>query len=164
MRLEITGVITRMSVVKKAGIFVKTFEGFDVYVDGTLIYFPSRKAKEMLAVLVEKRGSSVSLSQMTYLLYENIEEKKAKNNLRVVFYRLRKSLEEFGIDNILIKKRGHYAVDTERFVCDFYEFLEGNPTYTPMFSGSYMPEYFWAEYTLPYLKNLHRKYMECEKA
>ena len=52
--------------------------GFDVYVNGRLIYFPSSKAKEMLAVLVEKRGSSVSLSQMTYLLYESIEEKPQK--------------------------------------------------------------------------------------
>lgn len=158
MRLEKTGVITRMSIVEKEGIFVKTFGGFDVYVTGKLVYFPSRKAKELLAVLVEKRGSSVSLSQMTYLLYENIEERKAKNNLRVIYYRLRKSLEEYGIDHILIKKRGHYAVDIEMFICDFYEFLEGNPKYMPLFSGSYMPEYFWAENTLPYLKNLHRKY------
>ena len=95
-----------MSVVKNAKIFVKTFDGFDVYVNGRLIYFPSSKAKEMLAVLVEKRGSSVSLSQMTYLLYESIEEKTAKNNLRVIYYRLRRNLEEYGIEHILIKKTG----------------------------------------------------------
>ncbi len=97
------GVTTLMSVVKNAKIFVKTFDGFDVYVNGRLIYFPSSKAKEMLAVLVEKRGSSVSLSQMTYLLYESIEEKTAKNNLRVIYYRLRRNLEEYGIEHILIK-------------------------------------------------------------
>ena len=158
MRLEITGVITLMSVVKNERIFVKTFDGFDVYVNGKLIYFPSSKAKEMLAVLVEKRGSSVSLSQMTYLLYENVEEKTAKNNLRVIYHRLRRSLEEYGIEKILIKKRGSYAVDTQLFVCDFYEFIEGNPDYGTLFSGSYMPEYSWAEDTLPYLKNLYRKY------
>ena len=112
----------------------------------------------MLAVLVEKRGSSVSLSQMTYLLYESIEEKTAKNNLRVIYYRLRRNLEEYGIEHILIKKRGSYAVDTELFLCDFYEFIEGNPDYITLFSGSYMPEYSWAEDTLPYLKNLYRKY------
>ena len=89
MRLEITGVITLMSVVKNERIFVKTFDGFDVYVNGKLIYFPSSKAKEML---------------------------------------------------------------------DFYEFIEGNPDYGTLFSGSYMPEYSWAEDTLPYLKNLYRKY------
>ena len=158
MRLELMGVTTLMSVVKNAKIFVKTFDGFDVYVNGRLIYFPSSKAKEMLAVLVEKRGSSVSLSQMTYLLYESIEEKTAKNNLRVIYYRLRRNLEEYGIEHILIKKRGSYAVDTELFLCDFYEFIEGSPDYITLFSGSYMPEYSWAEDTLPYLKNLYRKY------
>ena len=147
-----------MSVVKNERIFVKTFDGFDVYVNGKLIYFPSSKAKEMLAVLVEKRGSSVSLSQMTYLLYENIEERTAKNNLRVVYYRLRMNIMEHGIEQILIKKRGSYAVDTELFICDFYEFIKGNSDYITLFSGSYMPEYAWAEDMLPYLRNLYRKY------
>lgn len=158
MRLEITGVITLMAGVENANIFIKTFDGFDVYVNGKIIYFPSSKAKEMLAVMVEKRGSSVSLSQMTYLLYENIDESIAKNNLRVIYYRLRTSLAEYGIERILIKKRGSYAVDTELFVCDFYEFIKGNPEYVTLFSGGYMSEYSWAEDMLPYLRNLYRKY------
>ena len=143
---------------ENVNIFIKTFDGFDVYVNGKMLYFPSSKAKEMLAIMVEKRGSSVSLSQMTYLLYENIEERIAKNNLRVVYYRLRMNLMEHGIEQILIKKRGSYAVDTELFVCDFYEFIKGNPDYITLFSGSYMPEYAWAEDMLPYLRNLYRKY------
>lgn len=147
-----------MAETEKANIFIKTFDGFDVYVNGKMLYFPSSKAKEMLAIMVEKRGSSVSLSQMTYLLYENIEESIAKNNLRVVYHRLRVSLMEYGIEQILIKKRGSYAVDTELFACDFYEFIKGNPEYITLFSGSYMPEYTWAEDMLPYLRNLYRKY------
>ena len=89
MRPGITGEITLMADTENVNIFIKTFDGFDVYVNGKMLYFPSSKAKEMLAIMVEKRGSSVSLSQMTYLLYENIEERTAKNNLRVVYYRLR---------------------------------------------------------------------------
>lgn len=53
MRLEITGSNNADVGVKNERIFVKTFDGFDVYVNGKLIYFPSSKAKEMLAVLVE---------------------------------------------------------------------------------------------------------------
>ena len=94
---------------------------------------------------------------MTYLLHENIEERTAKNNLRVVYYRLRMNLMEHGIEQILIKKRGSYAVDTELFICDFYEFIKGNSDYITLF-GSYMPEYAWAEDMLPYLRNLYRKY------
>lgn len=36
-------------------IFIKTFGGFDVFVDGKQVHFSSEKAKEMLAVLVDKR-------------------------------------------------------------------------------------------------------------
>lgn len=139
-------------------IYIKTFDGFDVYVDGKIIYFPSGKAKEMLAVMVEKKGSSVSLAQMAYLLYENSEEATARNTLRVVYHRLRKTLEEYGIEDIVIKRRGSYAVDTDRFVCDFYEFMKGRPSYNNAYSGTYMPEYPWAGNKIPYLDNLYRRY------
>ena len=41
-------------------IFIKTFGGFDVFVDGKQVHFSSEKAKEMLAVLVDKRGIAPS--------------------------------------------------------------------------------------------------------
>ena len=139
-------------------IYIKTFDGFDVYVDGKIVYFPSGKAKEMLAVMVEKKGSSVSLAQMAYLLYENSEEATARNTLRVVYHRLHKTLEDYGIEDIVIKRRGSYAVDTDRFVCDFYEFMKGRPSYNNAYSGTYMPEYPWAGNMIPYLDNLYRRY------
>ena len=82
MRLEIMGEITLMAETENATIFIKTFDGFDVYVNGKMVYFPSSKAKEMLAIMVEKRGSSVSLSQMTYLLYENIKEEHGEKQFK----------------------------------------------------------------------------------
>ena len=91
-------------------IFIKTFGGFDVFVDGKQVHFSSEKAKEMLAVLVDKRGSSVSLSQMAWLLYEQSPEQTAKNNLRVIYYRLKKILENNGIGGMLIKKRGRIRI------------------------------------------------------
>lgn len=139
-------------------VYVKTFDGFDVYVDGRIVYFPSGKAKEMLAVLVEKKGSSVSLAQMTYLLYENSEETRARNTLRVVYHRLHRTLVEYEIADIVIKRRGSYAVDTDRFICDFYEFIREQPAFLNAYSGTYMPEYPWARNMIPYLDNLYRRY------
>lgn len=54
MRLGITGEITLMAETGNVTIFIKTFDGFDVYVNGKMVYFPSSKAKEMLAIMVEK--------------------------------------------------------------------------------------------------------------
>lgn len=139
-------------------IFIKTFDGFDVYVDGGMVLFSGGRSREMLAVMVSARGSSVSLDRMAGMLYGELEETAAKNNLRVVYHRLRRSLMEYGIEGILIKKRGSYAVDTELFVCDLYEFLKGNPDYVALYSGRCMPGYRWSGDMLPYLERLHRKY------
>ncbi len=141
-------------------VFIKTFGGFDVFVDGKQVHFSSEKAKEMLAFLVDKRGSSVSLSQMAWLLYEQSPEQTAKNNLRVIYYRLKKILEDHGISSILIKKRGSYAVDASSFTCDVYEFVEGNPVYVHLFLGNYMTGYDWGQEVVPYLNNLYCQYCE----
>lgn len=141
-------------------IFIKTFGGFDVFVDDNQVHFSSEKAKEMLAILVDKRGSSVSLSQMAWLLYENSSEQTAKNNLRVIYYRLRKILEDSGIEHILIKRRGSFAIDAGSFSCDVYEFVEGNPSYIPLFMGNYMPGYEWGKEVIPYLNNLYCQYCD----
>ena len=63
MRLGITGEITLMAETGNVTIFIKTFDGFDVYVNGKMVYFPSSKAKEMLAIMVEKRGSILNLNR-----------------------------------------------------------------------------------------------------
>ena len=141
-------------------IFIKTFGGFDVFVDGKQVHFSSEKAKEMLAVLVDKRGSSVSLSQMAWLLYEQSPEQTAKNNLRVIYYRLKKILENNGIGGMLIKMRRSFAVDASSFICDVYEFVEGNPDYVPLFLGNYMSGYEWGQEVVPYLNNLYCQYCE----
>ena len=145
-------------------IFIKTFGGFDVFVNRERIYFSSEKAKEMLAILVDRRGSSVTLSQMAWLLYEQSPEQIAKNNLRVIYYRLKKILKDWGIENILIKKRGSYAVNAGSFTCDLYEFIEGSPAFVHSFLGNYMPGYAWGKEVLPYLNQLYYQYTETAAA
>lgn len=46
---------------------------------------------------------------------------------RVVYHRLHRTLVEYEIADIVIKRRGSYAVDTDRFICDFYEFIREQP-------------------------------------
>ena len=104
-------------------IFIKTFGGFDVFVDGKQVHFSSE-------------------------------------NLRVIYYRLKKILENNGIGGMLIKKRGSFAVDASSFICDVYEFVEGNPDYVPLFLGNYMSGYEWGQEVVPYLNNLYCQYCE----
>lgn len=141
-------------------IFIQTFSGFDVFINDQIIYFPSKKSKELLAILVDKRGGSVSISQLAYMLYENISEETAKKNIRVIAHRLRKTLEERGCEKLLIHKRGIYSINTGLFTCDLYEVLSGNREHMTTYTGSYMAEYPWASETVPYLNVIYANYYE----
>lgn len=120
-------------------IFIKTFGGFDVFVDGKQVHFSSEKAKEMLAVLVDKRGSSVSLSQMAWLLYEQSPEQTAKNNLRVIYYRLKKILENNGIGGMLIKREEVLRWTPAALSVMYTNLWKGIPTMSPCFWETICP-------------------------
>lgn len=122
-------------------IFIQTFSGFDLFVDNQVVYFSSKKSKELLALLVSKRGGSVPLSEIAYILYSDTPERTAKNNIRVIGYRLRQILREHGCEGLLIHRPGVYSVNTELFTCDYYEFMKENRMYITAYTGKYMPEY-----------------------
>ena len=105
-------------------IFIQTFCGFDVFIANQAVYFSSKKSKELLALLVSKRGCSVPLSEIAYTLYSDTPERTAKNNIRVIGYRLRQILREYGCEELLIHRPGVYSVNTGLFTCDYYEFMK----------------------------------------
>ena len=136
-------------------IFNQTFCGFDVFINSQMIYFSSKKSKELLAILVDRRGGSVSISQLACMLYKNIPERTAKKNIRVLVHRLRKVLKAYDCEELLIHQRGVYSINTRLFKCDLYEFLNGNKVYMTAYTGKYMEEYPWASETVPYLNLLY---------
>ncbi|MGP8313504.1 hypothetical protein ACG0Z4_21835 [Enterocloster aldenensis] len=139
-------------------IFIQTFSGFDLFVDNQVVYFSSKKSKELLALLVSKRGGSVPLSEIAYILYSNTPERTAKNNIRVIGYRLRQILREYGCEGLLVHRPGVYSVNIELFICDYYEFMKENRTYITAYTGKYMPEYLWASEVVPYLNAIYNLY------
>ena len=113
-----------------------------------------------MALLVSKRGGSVPLSEIAYILYSNTPERTAKNNIRVIGYRLRQILREYGCEGLLVHRPGVYSVNTELFICDYYEFMKENRTYITAYTGKYMPEYLWASEAVPYLNAIYNSYNE----
>ena len=59
----LTGVCLWMYKNVSGKVYIKTFDGFDLYKDGKMVYFSSAKAKELLAFLVDRKGRFVPLSQ-----------------------------------------------------------------------------------------------------
>lgn len=70
---------------------------------------------------------------------------------RQTLRRLKQTLEQAGISDIIISKRGGRYVDTAKFTCDLYQYLSGEEKYRYLFRHLYMMNYSWAENTLALL-------------
>ncbi len=131
--------------VKKDLPHMRCFPQFDCLVNGIPLIFPSKKSKELLALLVHYRGNWVELDRITFNLFEYMEEQSAKNYCRTILHRLRQTLEKADLPDIVESQYGKIRVNTEKFTCDYYDYLAGN---TSLFVGEYLSDYSWAEPTL----------------
>lgn len=125
---------------------VKTFGGFDVYADGQPVRFGRAKAKELLAYLVDRRGSSVTTGEAYAALFEDAEDTPSgKSYFRTILHELIAALKKAQAEEILVKGHNSFAVDPETFDCDYYRFLQGDPAAVNAFQNDYMQSYSWAE-------------------
>ena len=139
-------------------IFVKTFGYFDIFVNKKPVYFSSAKAKEFMALLVERQGGSVSTEQAVATLWPDRDYDESVQSLfRKVLRSLRNSLSDAGILDILIDERNQRSIDTTKFRCDYYDFIENPREFPDTFHGEYMVGYAFAKPTEQKIKN---KYYE----
>ena len=125
---------------------IRCFPDFELFINKTPVSFKSRKAKELLALLVHYEGNWVPIDKITFCLLENCEEHSSKNYSRTILYRLKQALAPYHLEQIVESAYGKMRVHTEQFTCDYYDYLQGQ---TELFQGDYMGEYPWAETTVP---------------
>ena len=134
---------------KEKHIRVQAFGHFDVYVNGRLLYFEREKAKELLALLIDRRGAALTTEQIASVLWESKNyDTSLKNAVTKVVASLRNTLKAEGIEELLIKRWNHLAIDTNKFECDAYEYEKQTPQDRVGFSGEYMTNYSWAEFSI----------------
>lgn len=121
---------------------ISCFPVFNVKIDGVTVSFKSKRSKELMAYLIHCRGSWVDNGDICATLLEDMEEDKAKNNLRTYLRRLKLILDEAGITDVIEQTYGKIRLNTENMECDYYQYLEGQ---TQLFKGEYLREYSWAE-------------------
>ncbi|MCR4594047.1 MAG: response regulator [Clostridiales bacterium] len=135
-------------------IFIKTFGSFDVFVNKKAVHFSSAKSKEFLALLVDRRGSSVSSEQAIATLWPDREYDEASQALfRKVLKSLRTALAEAGISDIFIDGRNQRSVDTTKFRSDLYDFLNDPRGNVSTFQGEYMEGYAFGRQTANQIRN-----------
>lgn len=130
-------------------IYARTFGQFDFLVHRKSVHFSRAKSKEVLAYLIDRKGSGVTKKELASVIFEDsVYSRNVQDYLGKIIKELEQTLKEEGISDILVKKRNYYAVDTEKFKCDLYEYLKGNHSSGGEFLGEYMNQYSWAEATL----------------
>ncbi len=131
---------------------VKTFSNFEVYVNDVPLHFPRAKSKELFAYLVHKNGTGCSLKELASILYEDREYTSSlQHQLQTIIATMMKTLNNEGIGDIVIKRYNHLSVDTSKIICDYYKFLDGDKEAINSYTGEYMMNYSWGEFTIGYL-------------
>ena len=140
---------------------ILTFGNFDVLVDGNPLKFERKQAKEILAYLVDKRGTSATYAELASVIWEDEEYDRTKQkNLQVYVASLVKTLHSVDVKDLILKNRQGILVNTRIVDCDYYRFLEGDTRAINSFTGQYMSAYSWAEFTVGYLENQMQKNMK----
>lgn len=134
-------------------LYIQTFGRFVVLKNGEPL--PLRgKTKEILALVVARRGREISNEEIYSTIWEGRENGSERMN---VFYnalhRLRVILKKAGYENLLISTQRGQMVNTDCFDCDYYAWQDKNMTPGDRFTGEFMSEYSWGESILAAILN-----------
>lgn len=134
---------------QESPVFIRTFGYFDVFVGETPIPFRNQKSKELLALLVDRKGGYLSSQEAIGFLWED----EAVNSVTLARYRkvalrLKTTLEAYGIADIIDCVNGKRRIVPTKVRCDLYDYLSDADTFGSTFKGSYLTNYSWGEYTL----------------
>ncbi len=133
----------------KQSVTIRTFGYFDVFVGDKPIAFSNKKSKELLALLVDRRGGYITSEEAIGFLWEDEPANSVTfARYRKVALRLKNTLEEYGIPDIVESVDGKRRIVTENVQCDLYDYLSGKEEYSQLFKGSYLTNYSWGEITL----------------
>lgn len=131
---------------------VITFGQFNIFLNGSVLNFRSGKAKELLALCIDKQGGELTIEEVVTRMYPEKDVDLAKKSYRDNLMKLRTTLKENNIDGLIITERGKISLNKNMITyCDLWEQLE-NPK--DMEVDEYMISYDWGIDTITKLNNL----------
>lgn len=134
-------------------VFIHTFGRFLVFKNGKPVPL-SGKPKEILALIVTRRGKEISNEE----IYSTIWENRPYGNVEMTVYynairKLKQVLKREGLEGLLISTQRGQLVNTALFDCDYYAWQDNNMGERDRFEGEFMSEYSWGEYILSRILN-----------
>ena len=138
---------------------IMTFGQFSIIVKNTPAIFHNSKAKELLALCIDKKGSAVSCIEAIDDLWPGREyDERSKKLYRKAVLSASMTLSENGIKDFFFNSKEGCIVRTEGINCDYFLFSKNPERYIYLFNGSYMSDYSWGEKTLGRLTSVANKY------
>lgn len=152
--VDVEDVIERARLLSKRQrkrVHIRTFGRFDLFIDERVVQFRNAKAKELLALCVERKGGNVKMEEAIDKLWEDSPVgENVKTRYRKAVAYLNALFAEYRVPDIFVNSYGVCHINKEKVACDYYEFLDTNEM--PQFLGEYMHEYSWAEETAAWLE------------
>ena len=133
---------------------VQTFVYFEVFIDDEIVLFQNPKAKELLALLVDRRGGYVTAAEAIKALWGEEKNNSSLARLRKTAMLLRSTLKEHGAENIIESIGGMRRIIPENIDCDFYEFLDNPEKDKSGITDIYLKDYKWSQGTRTYYSSI----------
>jgi two-component SAPR family response regulator len=140
---------------------IECFGKFKIMAADTEIKFRTKKAEELLALLVDRKGKSISRSKIIDSLWADFEGDKALINFNTTLYYTRKAFQQHGIELPIVCEEGSYRIETSGIQCDYLLFEQcdlsdvkldkNNVAYyekiAQLYTGDYLEanDYFWSQ-------------------
>lgn len=134
-------------------LYIQTFGRFVVLKNGKPLPLTG-KAKEILALVVTRRGREISNEEIYNTIWEGREYSNA--NMSVLYNalrRLRQTLKQAGCEDLLLSTTRGQIINTALFDCDYYAAQDKNLDLSGRFNGEFLSEYSWAEAILANIMN-----------
>ena len=127
---------------------VRCFGNFDVFMNDQPLRFKRTKSKEMLAYLIDRRGSRCTIGELVSVLWrDDAHSPSRRTQVRNLISDLRNALKDAGAEDVIVRGRDEIAIVPESVDCDYYRFLDGDPYAVNLYRGAYMSQYSWVEMT-----------------
>lgn len=126
---------------------IRCFGGFEVLGGGKPLAFKRSKTKELFALLVDRRGDTMTAREICAELFDDDGYGDEKNMAYLwnLLSDLKKTLAGVGAADVLRHSGTGYSVDRSLVDCDYFRYLDEEKE---LFRGEYMSRYSWAENTL----------------
>ncbi len=136
---------------EEPAIKIRAFGSFEIFWKDKPMKFKYAKTKELVALLVDRKGAFCSNAEIEAILWEDDEPhaeylKKIKQDLRA-------AMSALGCEDVILAQRGQLAITRTGIDCDYFRFLDGEKDAVEAYRGEYMEQFSWAEYTKGGLNN-----------